>query len=68
MRECHRNYAHGPLVLEIREVESEYKGKKFICQKSVYACRKCDFTLHLQWMQDKYEKDLKVAYQKRYGF
>ncbi len=67
MRECHRNYAHGPMKLETRQVECEYRGETFICEKTTYACQKCDFELHQEWMQEKLQNDLEAVYRKRHG-
>ena len=65
MRECHRSYAHGPMVLKTKMVECEYRGETFTCEKTYYACRQCDFELHQEWMEEKLQKDLEAAYQKR---
>ncbi len=67
MRECHRNYAHGPMELQTIQVECKYHGEKFVCEKTIYACRKCDFELHLDWMQEKLQEDLEKAYHEKHG-
>ena len=67
MRECHRNYAHGPMKLEVRVVQVSYKGQRISCNKTVYACQHCDFELHLEWMKNKMQQDLEAAYEKLNG-
>ena len=62
MRECHRNYAHGPMKLITKSVQVEYKGLTVTCKKTVYACEHCDFELFQDWMQKKYEEDLENSY------
>lgn len=62
LRECHRNYAHGPMQLRTKQVELEYHGETLICEKTIYACNHCDFELHLQWMEEKFQQCREKAY------
>ena len=62
VRECHQNFAHGPMKIKTETVEMEYRGETFHCDKTVYACTQCDFELEQQWMKDKREALLEKAY------
>ena len=64
MRECPKNYAHGPMRLKTKEVQVVYRGKTIACKKTIYACDHCDFELHLDWMKDKMQQELATAYKK----
>lgn len=62
MRECHRNFAHGPMKLITREVLVDYRGEEITCEKTFYGCDHCDFELHLDWMKEKMQQNLAAAY------
>ncbi len=66
MRECHKNYAHGPMKIKTEPVEIEYQGEMFHCEKTVYACTECDFELQQQWMKEKMENFLQKAYNEKH--
>ena len=53
--------------LKTSVVEVEYRGEKFECEKTVLACRFCDFELHQEWMEEKMKSQLEEAYRKRHG-
>lgn len=65
MRECHQNYAHGPMKLRTKQVQVEYRGEEITCEKTVYGCDHCDFELHLDWMKEKMQQNLTTAYEQR---
>lgn len=67
LRECHQNYAHGPMKLKTEIVEIEYQGELFSCEKTVYTCSTCNFELQQQWMKDKMETLLENAYTEKHG-
>jgi len=64
LRECHQNYAHGPMKLRTKQVQIEYRGEKITCDKTFYGCDHCDFELHLDWMKEKMRQHLAEAYEK----
>lgn len=64
MRECRRDYAHGPMKLTSQEVQVEYRGESFTVEKPVLRCNVCNYELHLDWMEDKMRQDLEEAYRK----
>ncbi len=66
MRECHKNYAHGPMKLKTETIEMEYRGEMYSCEKTVYACTQCDFELQQQWMKDKLLAMLEKAYAEKH--
>lgn len=63
MRECHQNYAHGPMKLRTKQVQVEYRGEKITCDKTVYGCDHCGFELHLDWMKEKMQQHLAETYE-----
>ena len=67
MRECRNDYAHGPMKLTTTLVETEYRGETFTCEKTRYSCTFCDFELHLDWMEEKLQKDLEAAYREKHN-
>jgi hypothetical protein len=62
VRECHQNFAHGPMKIKTETVEMKYRGEIYHCDRTVYACTQCDFELEQQWMKDKREALLEKAY------
>lgn len=58
MRECHTNYAHGPMKLRTTNIVVEYGGQSITCEKIVYACNICGFELHEKWMEEKLNDQL----------
>lgn len=55
------------MKMKTENVEMEYRGETFSCEKTVYACTKCDFELQQQWMKDKMEIFLQQAYAKKHS-
>ena len=53
MRECRKNFAHGPMKLQTKNVVIEYRGQEIACEKTVYTCQFCDYELHEKWMEEK---------------
>lgn len=67
MRECRRNFAHGPMKLTQKKVTVQYNDKPIECEKTIYACDFCDFELHEKWMEEKLQKQVVDLYNKLYG-
>ncbi len=67
MRECHNNFAHGPLKLKTKIVTVEYKNKQIQCEKIIYGCDFCDFELHEKWMEEKLKEQVEKIYNEKYG-
>ncbi len=67
MRECHNNFAHGPMKLKTKKVTVTYKEKEIECEKTVYACDFCDFELYEKWMEEKHLNQLEALYSEKYG-
>ena len=66
MRECRKNYAHGPMKISTKEVSVDYKGEKLTCSKTFYGCKICGFELHEKWMEEKLQKELESLYHKKH--
>lgn len=67
VRECRRNYAHGPMKLTTKRVVVDYLGQKITCEKSVYTCQFCDFELHEKWMEDKLNEEVARIYAEKHS-
>ena len=50
------------MTLKTTQVQAEYRGETFTCEKTFYSCSYCGFELHLDWMKEKMQKDLEDAY------
>ncbi len=66
MRECRKNYAHGPMKLSTKTVVVQYLGQEITCEKNVYICQFCDFELHEKWMEEKLNEEVARIYAEKF--